>query len=48
MNTFTMIAMPFLTMIIFGAVGLIADLLITKYANTQNKAWHLIKSMVTY
>ena len=35
MNAFTMIAMPFLTMIIFGAVGLTADLLITKYANTE-------------
>ena len=35
MNTFTLIALPFLTMIIFGAVGLTADLLITKYINTE-------------
>jgi hypothetical protein len=35
MNTFLMIALPFLTMIIFGAVGLTADLLITKYINTE-------------
>lgn len=35
MNTFTLIALPFLTMIIFGAVGLTADLLITKYLNTE-------------
>ena len=35
MNTYIMIALPFLTMIIFGAVGLTADLLITKYINTE-------------
>jgi len=35
MSTFMMIASPFLTMIIFGAVGLTADLLITKYLNTE-------------
>jgi hypothetical protein len=37
MNTYIMIALPFLTMIIFGAVGLTADLLITKYLNTEIK-----------
>lgn len=35
MNTYLMIATPFLTMMIFGAVGLTIDLLITKYINTE-------------
>tara|TARA_B100000767_G_scaffold266337_1_gene283535 strand:+ start:687 stop:827 length:141 start_codon:yes stop_codon:yes gene_type:complete len=35
MDLFIMIASPFLAMILFGVVGLTADLLITKYLNTE-------------